>query len=53
MKVTELIRIEPDWNVNLFLKVSSLPQQLIIRIEPDWNVNTRFETSFVIPLRLE
>ena len=33
-----MIRIEPDWNVNL-LDTHLAELQALIRIEPDWNVN--------------
>ena len=33
-----IIRIEPDWNVNLS-KLHFRIFQGLIRIEPDWNVN--------------
>ena len=39
--VAFLIRIEPDWNVNLTLTVGS-GRILTIRIEPDWNVNDKW-----------
>ena len=47
-----LIRIEPDWNVNIGVNV--LPVfRASIRIEPDWNVNNT-RTEGIAPLfRLE
>ena len=34
----ELIRISPDWNVNVQTQIPTYTQQ-DIRISPDWNVN--------------
>ena len=32
------IRIEPDWNVKMYLPTDTLSLRTSIRIEPDWNV---------------
>ena len=49
-----IIRIEPDWNVNAFIGMLMHTDERI-RIEPDWNVNVRVETTIAkaVGIRIE
>ena len=54
MHLAYKIRIEPDWNVNIYIVVNRT-RVLSIRIEPDWNVNEEYKETLMnaIKIRIE